>query len=73
MSTDAARVALRLRLALDLFATGETMMRQKLRRESPEAADREIEAQLQQWLADRPGAEYGDAAGRPVPWPRTPE
>jgi hypothetical protein len=22
------------------------------------------------WLRDRPGAEHGDAAGRPIPWPR---
>ena len=73
MSTDAAQVASRLRLAFDLFATGEAMMRQRLRRESPDAADREIEARVQRWLADRPGAEYGDAIGRPAPWPRTTE
>jgi len=71
MPRDAAQVASRLRLALELFSTGESMMRQKLTRESPGASEPEIEARLHQWLADRPGAEYGDAVGRPVPWPRS--
>ena len=61
----------RLRLAFDLFAAGEAMMRQNLRRRFPGASDREIEDHLLAWLAERPGAEHGDAAGRPGEWPRT--
>jgi len=62
--------ARRLRLALDLFETGEALMRQRLRQEHPALTEAEIEARLLEWLRDRPGAEFGDAAGRPVPWPR---
>jgi predicted amidohydrolase len=46
------------------------MMRQRLRREHPHAAEAEIEARIVAWLRERPGAEHGDAAGRPVSWPR---
>jgi hypothetical protein len=60
----------RLRLALDLFAAGEALMRQNLRRRFPAASEAEIEERLTAWLSDRPGAERGDAVGRPVPWPR---
>ena len=63
-------VAERLRLALELFAAGEEMMRQKLRREHPEAGDDEIETRLLAWLHERPGAEGGDAVGRVGTWPR---
>ena len=60
----------RLRLALDLFAAGEAMMRQNLRRLHPDASEAEIERRLVAWLQERPGAEHGDANGIPVPWPR---
>lgn len=59
-----------LRLALDLFETGEAMMRQTLRREFPAATAEELEARFRAWLWSRPGAEAGDAVGRSVPWPR---
>jgi hypothetical protein len=59
-----------LRIALDLFAAAEALMRQKLRRDQPEADPAEIEAGIVAWLAQRPGAENGDAAGRPGRWPR---
>lgn len=62
--------AQRLRIALDLHELGVEMMRQKLRREAPEATEDEIQARLVAWLQDRPGAEYGDAEGRPGTWPR---
>jgi Rv0078B-related antitoxin len=62
--------ARRLRLALDLFSTGEALMRQRLRRAHPELSPAEIERRLVQWLQTRPGAEFGDAPGHPVPWPR---
>jgi len=69
---EAQAVAERFRLALDLFATGEAMMRNRIRRQNPGLSDSEVEARLQAWLRDRPGAPHGDAAGRPTPWPRRP-
>ena len=71
-SVSAARekAALRLRMALDLFEMGLEMMRQKLRRDHPDLADHEVEARLGSWLRERPGAEFGDAVGRPAAWPR---
>jgi hypothetical protein len=70
VGTDLEAAARRLRLALDLFRTGEEMMRRKLRREHPDPSNDEIEARLLQWLQERPGAEFGDATGKPVPGPR---
>jgi hypothetical protein len=66
-----AHAAERLRLALEMFGTGEAMMRQTLRRQHPDATDAEIEARLIAWLQERPGAEAGDAVGTPVAWPRS--
>jgi Rv0078B-related antitoxin len=66
----AAAIAERYRLTLDLFAAGEQIMRQNLRRRFPDADAREIEAYLVEWLQARPGAEGGDAVGRIRPWPR---
>lgn len=60
----------RLRLAFDLYEAGEEMMRLNLRRRHPQASPSEIEALVQAWLMERPGAERGDAAGISVPWPR---
>ncbi len=60
----------RLRVALELFEFGVDLMRQKFRREAPTATKAEIETRLVAWLQDRPGAEFGDAVGRPGPWPR---
>ena len=60
-----AAVAERLRQTFDLFEAGLSMTRARLRRESPDADEQEIERQLRAWLAQRPGAEYGDAPGRP--------
>jgi len=65
------KAAARLRLAFDLFKAGEKIMRQNLRRRFPDASGEEIEERLNDWLRERPGAEHGDSAGRPVPWPRT--
>jgi hypothetical protein len=56
--------------ALDLFRTGEDLMRQRLRREHPELSPSAIEQRLAEWLRARPGAEFGDAPGTPIPWPR---
>jgi hypothetical protein len=62
--------ARRLRLALEMFGLGESMMRQNLRRAHPEATDAEIEARLTAWLQTRPGAEDGDCPGKRIPVPQ---
>jgi hypothetical protein len=64
MSLDAR--AERLRLALDLFATGEALMRQQLRRRHSDWTEEELRRGLLDWLRERPGAERGDAAGCPA-------
>lgn len=64
MAADAA--AMRFRLALDLFATGEALMRQRIRRLHPDWTEAQIERRMAEWLRHRPGAENGDAAGRPT-------
>jgi hypothetical protein len=63
MSLDVS--AQRIRLALDLFATGEALMRQQLRRRHPEWTETELRGELLKWLRERPGAESGDAVGSP--------
>jgi hypothetical protein len=70
VDTDLEAAARRLRLAFDLYQTGEDLMRQRLRREHPDLSAAEIEALVVEWLLERPGAEFGDACGTPVPWPR---
>ncbi|MFW5925373.1 MAG: hypothetical protein ACOCV4_04355 [Myxococcota bacterium] len=67
------RAAARLRTALDLFEAGVAMMRQKLRREHPDAPAEEIQRRLGRWLHTRPGAEHGDAEGRPIAPPSPPK
>jgi hypothetical protein len=67
---DSSLASRRFRTALDLFEAGVGMMRQNLRRQFPEADEKEIASRLAQWLQERPGAEFGDCDGRPVPWPR---
>jgi hypothetical protein len=63
-------VSERYQMLLDLFAAGEEIMRQNLRRRFPTATPEEIENRLVVWLHERPGAEHGDAVGRPGTWPR---
>jgi Rv0078B-related antitoxin len=53
-----------------MFSTGVRVMEQNLRRRLSSASDEEIRAELERWLQERPGAEAGDAVGRPVAWPR---
>ena len=62
-------LAARLRTALDLCALGESIRRAQLRREHADATDEQIERMLVSWLQTRPGAEHGDAWGRPISWP----
>ncbi len=59
-----------MRTAFDLFEAGVRLMRCRIRREHPDADDAEVTAKLTEWLHHRPGAEHGDAEGRPGGWPR---
>jgi Rv0078B-related antitoxin len=74
MAVDSASeaAAARLRLAFELFEAGVAMMLAKLRREHPEWTPAQVESRLVEWLRERPGAEHGDAEGRPGHWPRIP-
>jgi hypothetical protein len=69
--TSHTEAAERYGLLLHLFAAGEAIMRQNLRRAAPEATEAEIEERLVAWLHRRPGAESGDSAGHASSWPRT--
>lgn len=61
----------KVRLALQLHEDGVRLQRQNLRRAHPDATAKEIERLLRSWLAHHPGAEHGDAPGRPASWPRS--
>lgn len=60
----------RLALTFEMFEFGVEMMAANLRRRHPEASPEEIERLLEAWLAERPGAEFGDGPGEPVPLAR---
>ena len=62
--------AARFAMIFDLFDCAVEMVRQNERRRNPSATVEELEAAVGRWLLERPGAELGDADGRPVPWPR---
>ncbi|MBX3030528.1 MAG: hypothetical protein KF809_10230 [Chloroflexi bacterium] len=55
----------RMQQAFGLFEAGVSMKRASLRREHPDANDARIAELLREWLHERPGAEHGDAPGRP--------
>jgi hypothetical protein len=59
----------RFKVLVDLAELAEEMTRARLRREDPQASPEVIEARVEAWLADRPGAEHGDAEGRVIDWP----
>ena len=42
------------------------MMRARLSREHPEWTEAQVQAAIEDWLRQRPGAEFGDCPGRPV-------
>lgn len=65
MTADELTPAQKLRLALDMYEVGERMQRQRLCRENPGATDEQIQGLVEGWLSHRPGAEFGDAVGRP--------
>jgi Rv0078B-related antitoxin len=54
------RLVERFRTALDLWVTGVALQRQSIRRAHPEATEAEVEARVNRWLQERPGAETGD-------------
>jgi len=56
----------RLEEALDLFDAAVLMTRERLRREQPHASEAEIGLLVSAWVQEHPGAEDGDADGRPV-------
>lgn len=60
----------KLQITIELAEVGYEMMRERLRREHPDEDDDAIQRRLTAWLHERPGAEFGDCVGRPVPWPR---
>lgn len=44
-------------------------MRARLHREHPEWTESQVQATIEEWLGERPGAEFGDCPGRPVTLP----
>ena len=50
MSRERVDPAAQLRLAFEMFEVGVAMMREKLRRKSPDASAEEIERQFDRWL-----------------------
>jgi hypothetical protein len=65
-ATDASTPLEKMRVTLDLFEAAVEIQRQNLRRRNPAATDAEIERLVDAWLEHRPGAEHGDAEGRPA-------
>lgn len=70
VSAPSTTPAERLRIALDLADLAQRMMLHKLRRDHPDEGEDEVLVRLERWMRTRPGAEHGDSAGRPIPWPR---
>lgn len=64
------RAAERFQMALSLYELAEEMVRQNFRRKHPQASNEEVEAAVHAWQLRRPGAEFGDADGVPIAWPR---
>jgi hypothetical protein len=62
--------AQRLEEALELADLAEEMLRLKLERTHPHASADEIDRLVDEWFLSRPGAELGDAFGRPITLPR---
>ncbi|MCY7417653.1 MAG: hypothetical protein LH650_04000 [Chloroflexi bacterium] len=63
--TEAQAMATRMRQAFDMFEAGVSMQRAHYKHDHPDATDEEIARLIRLWLRTRPGAEHGDAEGRP--------
>jgi hypothetical protein len=70
MSATPEEMGARLDVALDLADLALEMYEAKLRREHPHLSDDEVAREVALWCRTRPGAEWGDAEGRRVDWPR---
>jgi hypothetical protein len=66
MTSIAAAARERFGVALELAELAEQMLRSRLRRKHPAYSEDAIEREVDAWYAHRPGAEHGDAEGRPV-------
>lgn len=53
----------RLRVAFELIDIADRMFRQRLRRESPDMSEEDIEQRVAALYMRRPGAEFGDGEG----------
>jgi hypothetical protein len=60
---DSDAAARRMRAAIEMYEVGVAMYTMRMRREHPDASDAEIDAMVNRWSLDRPGARDGDAAG----------
>ena len=69
MSDDHETVRDRLLQTFELFDFGVEMMAANLRRRHPEASPAQIEAMLEAWLLERPGAALGDSDGVAIDFP----
>ncbi len=58
--SDALRLIERFHTTVDFWATGVALRRQTIRRGRPDLSDHEVDALLNQWLQERPGAAMGD-------------
>ena len=65
--SDADRLVARFHAAVDLWATSVMLRRQTIRRRNPEASGQDVEALLNEWLQQRPGAEMGDGPQPDLP------
>jgi hypothetical protein len=55
----------RVETALELLDLAEALLRQRLRRTSPQLDGNDIDEAVRRWYDHRPGAELGDAPGSP--------
>ena len=63
--TDQTHARFPLQVAFDLSDFAVKVRAERHRREHPGATDDDVDAVVRAWLRDRPGAEHGDAEGRP--------
>jgi len=63
--SDSLTPAERLRVAFELSDAAIVLVRARLRRQHPDATEADLDARVEAWLTERPGAEGGDAVGRP--------